>query len=212
VSRQVLSHEPAVCLTTSQHLLQLCTANKPAHSCNDHRTRRLRQTKGANRHMSLHDFHESFLPTSNHTCSMAVDGSKRRGLDLVAIIGCAVDMLQSPSDCTTFRTVDPTRNVHRAVEIVQREEPATEAERGESVRALEELKGRVPLMSKDNVQSAIDRLIQRVRSSGSLCGGLSGCIHAEGRCPVGVARPCDRSVCKQASGRQWRCSVAAGWR
>ena len=47
---------------------------------------------------------------------------------------------------------------------MQREEPATGAEREESVRALQELKGRVPLMSKDDVQSAIDRLIQRVRS------------------------------------------------
>ena len=56
----------------------------------------------------------------------------------------------------------------RAIEVVKREEPATEAEREESVQALEELKGRVPLMSQDDVQSAIDRLIQRVRSSGSL--------------------------------------------
>ena len=43
-----------------------------------------------------------------------------------------------------------------------REEPATDAERQESVRALEQLKGRVPLMSQSNIQSAIDRLIQRV--------------------------------------------------
>jgi hypothetical protein len=56
----------------------------------------------------------------------------------------------------------------RAIEVVKREEPATEAEREESVQALEQLKGRVPLMSKDDVQSAIDRLIQQVRSSGSL--------------------------------------------
>ena len=58
-------------------------------------------------------------------------------------------------------------NLRSALEVVEREEPATGAEREESVRALQELKGRVPLMSKDDVQSAIDRLIQRVRSSGS---------------------------------------------
>lgn len=72
---------------------------------------------------------------------------------------------------------------------MKQEEPATDAEREESVQALEELKGRVPLMSQDDVQSAIDRLIQRVRSSGSICGGLSRCIHAEGRCPVGHHPP-----------------------
>lgn len=37
----------------------------------------------------------------------------------------------------------------------------TDEERQESVRALEALKGRVPLMSQDDLQSAINRLISR---------------------------------------------------
>lgn len=42
-----------------------------------------------------------------------------------------------------------------------KEEPATDVEREESLRALQELKGRVPLMSQDDVQSAIDRLLRQ---------------------------------------------------